>query len=393
MILRNCKLLSDLVEGYDNINADLVISGGQITEICPCGEHSEMGHDELDIQGKTVLPGFIDMHVHLTLSAGDTLVDSGKSPVQLALDGYKFALDSLRGGFTTLRDVGASSKVVIGIRDRINSGGLVGPNIYASGRIVSPTENGNDFFKGMYLEADSPGEMSGAVRKVMKDGADFIKLMGTGAIMNPGGEPGQSICFEDEFQAIVKAAKFKDTYVAVHCHGTDAIKTAIKAGCRTIEHASLMDDESIELLKQSESYIVPTLSAVTGLITNLPESSAHMKPKAEAVLKQTVEGVTKAYNNKLKMGFGTDQGITGLFHGENGLEFELRKNLIQMDNLEIIKQATIYSAEIMGIDHMLGSIKVGKVADLVVIDGDPLSDISVLRNGIHTVIKSGEVVK
>jgi len=380
------------VENYNNDIADLVVKDGIIQGIYPVGESGYLGTDVHDIKGAYVLPGFIDMHVHLTLSAGDTLLDSNKEPVQLTLDGYRFALDSLKNGFTTIRDVGAGNKVVIGIRDSINKGELIGPNIYASGRIVTPTESGNDFFKNMYLEVDSPDAMAGAVRQVMKDGADFIKLMGTGAMMNPGGVPGQAICFEEEFQAIVRAAEFKDTYVAVHCHGTEAIKTAIRAGCRTIEHASMMDDEAIEMLMTSKSYIVPTLSAVNTLLSDLPESSIHMRAKAEACLNQTIEGVSKAYKKGIKMGYGTDQGITGLYHGDNGLEFELRKKLIKMDTLEIIKQATINSAEIMGIDDKVGSIAVGKMADLVVLEGNPLNDITVLRQGVKQVIKSGTIV-
>ncbi|MTI70680.1 MAG: amidohydrolase family protein [Firmicutes bacterium] len=393
MILRNCSLLSELVEGYTHTSADILIEGGEIKGIYPCGELKTENNCEMDMNNQYVLPGLFDMHVHLTLSAEDTLIDSNKTPIQLALDGYKFALDSLKRGFTTLRDVGASNRAVIGIRDSINNNKLIGPNIFASGRIITPTESGNEFFKGMYLEVDKPDDMVGAVRNVIKDGADFIKLMGTGAIMNPGGVPGQTICFDEEYKAIVKAAEFKNTYVAVHCHGTEAIKSAIKAGCRTIEHASIMDDEAIEMLENSETYIVPTLSAVTTLLRDLPLSSKHMKAKAEAILNKTLEGVTKAYKKRLKIGFGTDQGVTGLYHGDNGKEFELRQQLTNMDNIDLIKQATINSAEIMGVDERLGSIKVGKIADLISVEGNPLKDISVLRNGVTNVIKTGVLVK
>jgi len=404
MIIKNCKMIQELTEGSHEPLVNLVLEGDRISKIISV-ENIEPSEDinkevatdtedqVIDAGGRYVLPGFIDMHVHLTLSAGDTLGDSIKTPVQLTVDGYKFALDSLKRGFTTIRDVGAGHKVIIGIRDGINAGKLVGPDILASGRIITPTESGNDFFKGMYLEVDTPEEMAGAVRTVMKDGADFVKLMGTGAIMNPGGEPGQSICFDEEFNAIVRAATFKNTYVAVHCHGTEAMKSAIRAGCRTIEHASIMDDEVIDLLKEEKSFIVPTLSVVYALLKDLPESSAHMRPKTEAIIQKNIVGVKKAYKAGLKIGFGTDQGVTGLFHGDNGWEFELRKEHYEMDNIDIILQATKHSAEILGIDDKIGTIKAGKIADLVIVDGDPLKDISVLRNGIHQVIKSGQLVK
>ena len=129
------------------------------------------------------------MHIHLSLSGGGTLIDNAKTPVQQALDAVKFAQDSLMAGFTTLRDVGSYFNVAVELRDAINAGKIVGPNIIASGKIVTPTENGNDFFAGLYNEADGPDEIRKAVREEMKNGADFIKIMGTGAVMNPGGEP------------------------------------------------------------------------------------------------------------------------------------------------------------------------------------------------------------
>ncbi len=393
LLIKNCKLVKDLVEGYDGEMADILVKGSEIVDIQPCGCVEIEGVNVVDMEGKYVLPGLFDLHIHLALSAGDTMIDSAKAPIQQALDGYKFALDSLYAGFTTLRDVGAAYKVAIEIRDSINSGKLVGPNIYASGRIITPTENGNDFFKGMYLEADKAEDMMGAVRACMKDGADFIKLMGTGAVMNPGGQPGQTICSDEEYEAIARAAEFKNTYVSVHCHGTEAMKSAIKAGIRTIEHASMMDDEVIDLLVDSNSYIVPTLSAIVGLTRDLPESSAFMKEKAENTLQSVIAGVTKAYQKGLRIGFGTDQGITGLYHGDNGEEFELRKELINMKEIDILKQATIDSATIIGVEEKLGSIKVGKIADLIAVERNPLEDITVMHNGVCKVIKSGVVIK
>lgn len=393
LIIKNCTLVRELVEGYDLGKADICIEGDRIVDVRPCGKTENGEAEVVDMAGKYVLPGLFDMHVHLVLSAGDTLVDSWKSPVRQALDGYQFARDSLMAGFTTLRDVGAGHKVAIEIRDSINSGKLTGPNIYACGRIITPTENGNDFFKGMYMEVDSPEGMMKAVRQSMKDGADFIKLMGTGAMMNPGGEPGQTICRDEEYEAIAKAAAFKDTYVAVHCHGTNAMKSAIRAGIRTIEHASVMDEEVVGMLKGSETFVVPTLSATMTLMEELPESSEFMRKKAQKVLESVVNGVSMAYREGLTIGFGTDQGITGLRHGDNGREFELRKELLGMKTVDILKQATIDSARIMGVDDLLGSIKKGKHADLIAVEGNPLEDISIMRNGVCSVVKSGKLVK
>ena len=277
-------------------------------------------------------------------------------------------------GFTTLRDVGSYFNVAVELRDAINAGKIVGPNIIASGKIVTPTENGNDFFAGLYNEADGPDEIRKAVREEMKNGADFIKIMGTGAV--------------------VEAAKFKDTYVATHCHGTRAIKNSILAGVHTIEHASILDDEAIEMLKGNENtYIIPTLNIISGLVESVPESSTFMMAKAKRILECIKVGIRKAYDAGLLLGFGTDQGATPLKHGENGDEFALRKEFWDMKEIDIIKQATINSAIIAGRDKDYGTIKAGKVADIVGVEGNPLEDISRLRNHVEVVVKSGSVVK
>lgn len=392
LVLRNCRLIKGLVEDFNEEMADIVIEDDKIVNILPCNNLLHQESQVLDMEGKFVLPGLMDIHVHLTLSAGDVMVDCAKSKIKQALDGLKFAQDTLEAGFTTIRDVGASNKVAIEIRDSINSNMLIGPNIIACGRIITPTENGNDFFKGLYLETDKPDDMIKSVRQCMKEGADFIKLMGSGSVMNPGGIPGQTICTEEEYESIVKAATFKNTYVAVHCHGTEAMKSAIRAGVRTIEHASLLDDECIELLEKSNSFIVPTLSAAEALMSSLPESSIFMKEKAEAVKKGIVDGVKKAYEKGLIIGLGTDQGITGLYHGDNARELELRKEWLGMEEIDIIKQATINNAIIMNKEDELGTIKVGKIADIIAVEGNPLMDISVIRNNVVKVIKSGKII-
>lgn len=394
LLLKNCRVLPELTEEYQGTSCDVLIEGEKIKAIYACGECPEEAEDVIDLNGKYLLPGFFDLHVHLTLSGGDTLIDNAKTAVQQALDAAKFARDSLLAGFTTLRDVGSSYNVAVDLRNSVNEGKLAGPNIYASGKIVTATEVGNDFFEGLYSEADGESEIWKAVRQEMKAGADFIKIMGTGAVMNPGGEPGQPIYTLDELKAVVSAAAFKDTYVATHCHGTRAIKNSIIAGVRTIEHASILDDEAIEMLKGNEkSYIVPTLKIIWGLADSVPESSVFMKAKAKHVLECIRVGIRKAYDAGLVLGFGTDTGAVPLIHGENGDEFMLRKEFWGMDEIDIIRQATINSAVIIGKDKEYGTVKAGKYADLVIVDGNPVKDISVLRKNIDTVIKSGVIVR
>ncbi|MSA00629.1 amidohydrolase family protein [Lactonifactor sp. BIOML-A3] len=393
LVLKNCNFLGELVEGYENATGDILIDGDRIKSIAPCGTDWEDA-ETVDMAGKYVLPGLFDLHIHLTLSGGETLVDNAKSPVQQALDAVKFANDTLMAGFTTVRDVGSSHNVAIELRNAINAGNFPGPNIIASGKIVTPTECGNDFFAGLYNEADGRDAIWKSVREEMKAGADFIKIMGTGAVMNPGGAPGQPIYTLDELRAVVEAARFKDTYVATHCHGTQAIKNSIIAGVRTIEHASILDDEAIEMLKDNDTtYIVPTLNILHGLADSVPETSIFMKSKAQKVLESLRVGVRKAYEAGLTIGFGTDQGGTPLTHGENADEFILRKDFWDMDEMDIIKQATIDSARIVYKDQDYGTLKEGKVADIITLDKNPLEDISAFKYNLVNVIKSGVVVK
>lgn len=390
--LKNCKVIPELTEGFSGKEADVLIEGDRIKEIMSCGANVQ-ANQVMDLKGKYLLPGFFDMHVHFSLSGGDTLIDNAKTPVQQAYDAVKFAQDSLKAGFTTIRDVGSYDNVAIELRNAINAGNFVGPTIYAAGRIVITTEAGNSFFSGLYNEADGPQEMWKAVRQEMQAGADYIKILGTGAVMHPHGEPGQPIFTYEELKAVVDAAKFKDTYVASHCHGVRAIKESIRAGVRTIEHASFLDDEAIEMLKgNTDTYVVPTLKIISGLVESVPASSTFMVAKAQHVLDELKVNMRKAYDAGLVLGFGTDTGAVPLPHGANGDEFVLRKEFWDMDEVDIIKQATINSAVIMGVDADYGSIKAGKYADLVIVDGDPTKDISVLTKNIDGVIKFGKPV-
>ncbi|SHF05504.1 metal-dependent hydrolase family protein [Lactonifactor longoviformis] len=395
LILKNCNFITDLVEGFGEAAGDILVDQDRIKTIAPCGTlQANEGDQVLDMQGQYVLPGLFDLHIHLTLSGGETLVDNAKSPIQQALDAVKYAADTLMAGFTTVRDVGSSYNVAVELRNAIQAGNFYGPNIIACGRIVTATECGNDYFQGMYAEADGKTEIWKAVREEMKRGADFIKIMGTGAVMNPGGEPGQPIYTLDELKAVVEAAAFKDTYVATHCHGTQAIKNSILAGVRTIEHATILDDEAIEMLKDSTtSYIVPTLTSLYALADSVPDTSIFMKAKAQKILGCLKEGLRKAYEAGLVIGFGTDQGGVPLVHGENADEFALRRDFWGMKELDIIKQATINSAKIVRVEQDYGTLKSGKVADIIAVSKNPLEDISAFRNNLTTVVKSGCVVK
>ena len=389
LLLKNACFIPELTQNFI-LEGDLLIKGNKISKI---GKNIVVDENEcitIDLLGKFLLPGFIDLHLHLTLSGYDVLQDNFKNSHFMALEAYSFAIKTLNAGFTTIRDVGSNYRIANSIRDSINQGILRGPNIISSGKILTPTESGNDYFPNMYVECDGVKEMTLATRKEIKYGADFIKLMGSGAIMNPGGDPSALICTDNEILSVVETAKFKNKYVAMHAHGTEAIKQAINCNVRTIEHASFIDEEGInKLLQKKDIFIIPTFVAFSDVLDLNLEKMTPVEEKTLQCFDLFKKSIKKAYDSGIFMGFGTDQGVDLVFHGDNGNEFIYRKEWINMKNIDILKQATINNAIISKLDHEIGDLKIDKLADLVILDGNPLEDISVCKNNIFMVIKNG----
>lgn len=390
MLLRNCRLLPELSGGYGG-EADVLVREGRLALISRPGASAENG-GAVDLGGRTVLPGFIDLHVHLAISGSDLLVDNAKPLPYRTLESYKFALDTLRAGFTTVRDVGDVNHIVVALRNMLREKRLPGPRILTSAKIITPSELGNDYFMGMYSEANGPAAVRHAAREEFKAGADFMKIMVSGAISNPGGEPGLTICEEDELKELVRIARSRHSYVAAHCHSLDSIRLCLNSGVRTIEHATLLDGALIDRLKASETFLVPTMTGMMKLARTAHGFSGHMREKSRALMRDCLSSLTAAYQAGLTLGFGTDSGTTDNFHGENGDEFLYRSEQIRMKPLDILLQATVHSAKIAGIGEETGSIEPGKCADLVVVNGNPLEDVSLLKNGLYLVIREGEII-
>ncbi len=390
MVIKNAKFVKELTKG--NLEqGDILIKDGKILEVSENIQCDD--NDIIDANGKYVLPGFIDLHVHLNLSGGDVLYDNFKDDYFMCMESYKFALDSLNAGFTTIRDVGSNNSMVNGIRDAINNVGLVGPNIISSGKILSPTENGNQYFVKMYTECDGKETIIKAVREELQKGSDFIKVMASGAVMNPGGNPGSPLYSDEELITMVETAKIKGKYVAAHAHSAEAIKQCFRCGVRTIEHSSMVDEDGIKMALESDTtFLVPTVTAFSGLHSK-NEGAEFMNEKSRKYKEKFRDCITNAYKSGVMMGFATDQGITETFHGKNGNEFVYRSEVVGMTNEDILKQATVYSAKIAGIENEVGLVEEGLNADLVILDGNPLENIKVCRDNIHQVIKGGVVCK
>lgn len=388
MLLRNCTLIPELSGGIDFRNADIELENGKIKAVLKSGGMNNYPGEEMDLKGKTVLPGFIDLHVHLGNSAGRVLDDNIRPMGTQVLDALKYAQDTLKAGFTTIRDAGSPYGLAIALREAINDGKFIGPDIIACGKVLTPTEIGNDFYQGLYAECNGYADALAKTREEFKAGADYIKVMGSGAFMNPGGDPGMPIALDEELRAMVQTASMRNSYVAIHAHGKEAIRQAIRCGVRCIEHGSLVDEAGIEELKAGGSFLVPTVIAMFTWDNETRDNPKEWS-KIEPLLKNIETSYKAAYTTGLKLGFGTDMGVPDCFHGENGKEFIMRHEIIGMKPLDILLQATKHSAEIAMIDNKKGTIEAGKDADLVVVGGDPLENIYSVVDSIYCVIKKG----
>ena len=346
LVLKNARLIPELTENFDEKYADVVINGELIQEIKPANSVSIPEAQVIDLEGKTLMPGLIEGHLHLDLCGKNTFEENVESDSYRIMRCLRLAQDNLKKGYTTVRDVGDRNNITIGLAKAVNEGMIMGPDILTSGIIISPTEMGNEFFGTMYTEADSPAEFTKAVRRQYQLGADWIKIMGTGAVMNPGGEPGMPIIYEEELQAACRAADYVGLPVAVHCHGTEAIKMCIRCGVRTVEHSSIMDDECIEMYKKSDrSFPMPTMSPMINFLEFPEGKPKHYIEKAERLTDTLIKGVRAYKENNIKIGWATDAGVYEGSHGNGIYEFRARVNLAGFTPLETLIQATKNNAE------------------------------------------------
>ena len=357
----------------------------------------------LDLRGYTLMPGLMDMHVHF----GQEYQSKSERPIKVeretsAIMASKHALTTLKAGFTTVRQVGDSGLVAISLRNLINSGQIIGPRIFTSGKSIATTgghadpTNGKDSDSYDYPVAEDgvingPYDAYTAVRQRYKDGADGIKLTVTGGVLSVAKSGDNPQFTEEEVEAVVKAAKDYGMWVAVHAHGAEGMKRAVIAGVDSVEHGTFMTNEIMDLMINRGTYYVPTISAgefvaEKAKIDNyFPEI---IRPKAASVGPQIGDTFNKAYKRGVKIAFGTDAGVQP--HGTNWKEFVYMVKF-GMPPMETIQSATISTAKMLDIDSTLGSIEVGKIADLIAVNGDPIQDIKVMEK-ISFVMKEGKVI-
>lgn len=400
----HCGKLIDAISNSELTAKTIIVEGNKIAEVKD-GYATPGAADQLiDLKTKTVMPGLMDMHVHLeTQTKKNAVADRLSTEAQdIAFASVNYAYVTLMAGFTTVRDLGGSG-VNISLRNAINNGTTIGPRIYTAGKAIATTGGHADPTNGLKRSfGGDPGPMEGvvngvddcvkAVRQRYKDGADLIKITATGGVLSQAKDGSGAQFTEEEIRAIVTTAKDYGFKVAAHAHGAEGMKRAIRGGVNSIEHGTFMDDECIELFKKYGTWLVPTIIAgkSTADSAKIPGYySAIVTPKALSTGPKIQATFTKAYKAGVKIAFGTDAGV--FMHGKNYLEFQYMTEG-GMPAMEAIQSATIKAATLLGVENTLGSIQKDKLADIIAVDGDPLKDISVMGKVVF-VMKDGKVFK
>ncbi|MGI4719555.1 MAG: amidohydrolase family protein [Janthinobacterium lividum] len=402
----DCGRLLDVKSGTWRERVSIVVENGVVKSVGPMTQ----APGNVDLSRHACLPGLIDMHVHLT-SETQPVVDSYRDrltsdPQDLAYRSVKYAQRTLMAGFTTVRDLGASDGLNVSLKRAIAAGEIPGPRMFTAGKSIAttgghadPTNNLSHFLSEKVGTPgpeegviDSPEEGRQAVRQRYKEGADLIKITATGGVLSQAANGQNSQYTEDELKAIVNTAKDYGFRVAAHAHGAEGMKRALRAGVDSIEHGTLMDDETVALFKKTGHWYVPTISAgryvadkakIAGYYSDL------VRPKAAAIGPQLQATFARAHKAGVKIAFGTDAGVFP--HGENAKEFGYMVEA-GMTPIEAIRAATVHAAALLDQPGRLGSVEPGYAADIVAVEGDPLRDVKLLEQ-VKFVMKDGVVYK
>ena len=360
-LLKNCRLIPELSNGCHLSLADLFMEDGKIIRIAEAGSLTE--YDKaVDCGGKTLLPGLFDLHTHMNWAyhKGEIRLDDFKILIQ-SCQSAKLFLDN---GITTIRDMGSPRRVAVAVRSAVQAGICVGPRILTGGLIISPVLRPSEADPYNFLRyASGCDEITRTVREEIGGGCDYVKLY--------------TPILPEELEAAVRVSNLYQKPVAVHAHDLDSIQLCIESGVKTIEHGSYIDSTCIERLKDEACYLVPTLSVLSPEIAT-PGYTPEMKRQLlQPLLEANEQNIGAAYRAGLCLGFGTDTPIEELDR-HPGMEFRMRKEHCGMSNIDLLLQATKYSAKIAGLSDVTGEIKEGLCADLILVDGRPDEDISVM---------------
>lgn len=382
----------------------IVVEGDKIVSVSSGFQSGGSSDHTIDLKNSTVMPGLMDMHVHIEGETSPTRYVDGfrDNEADIAYKAIPLAEKTLMAGFTTVRDLGGSG-VNIALRNAIAAGRVNGPRIYTAGKSIAPTGGHADPTNGVKRELmgdpgpdrgviNGPYDARKAVRQAVKYGSDVIKVTATGGVLSVARDGSAPQFQQDELDAIVETATDFGIHVAAHAHGDEGMQRAVKAGVHSIEHGTMMSSETMELMKEKGTWYVPTITAgmTAAQLAEVPGYYPEVvAEKARRIGAQIQDTFGKAYKSGVKIAFGTDAGVYP--HGDNYREFVYMVEA-GMPSLEAIQSATITNAIFMNIEDKLGSIEGGKIADIIAVDGDPEKDISVMKNVVF-VMKEGKVYK
>ena len=389
MILNNCRLIPELSGGVETFCGSVEIQDGKILSVsAKAGDAAGF-----DCGGGTLIPGLIDAHTHVTILGG---VGEGKEqdPQAVLVEALACASRFLDYGFTTIRDCGSIHRAGHYVREAVKRGIISGPRIISAGRQISTSADTpkSCISRASINFADGEADTRRAVREECVNLADFIKIYASGSAYLPTGVPKHPIMDYDEICGAVNAARSCGVYVAAHCHADSAIRSCIRAGVKTIEHATYLGSETLKLLMDTpDCALVPTFSAMYVSQTD-PELKAFWEARLAPMLESCRANIRAAYEAGALMGFGTDSNAL-MTQYKLGIEFKMRRELVGMSPIDILMQATVINAAILGLSERIGQIKPGLVADFVLLERDPREDFSVLYSAPQHVWKSGKMIK
>lgn len=353
----------------------------------------------VELAGAYLLPGFFDCHVHICVNTHNpNVADSWGTalPGTIAIYAAQSARRLLMAGFTTARDVGGWDYHEIAVREAIRAGWIEGPRLYCAGRILTITSSSTSYWRGMYEEADGPEAVRKAARQQLAKGADFIKLLATGAVTSTAYENPRAVQYRaEEIRAAVEIAEDNFTYVAAHAHAPAGIRHAVESGCRSVEHTVFGDETVYRLMAERGTYLVPTVCITQAMFKQSEFAAhvpAHIRQRYREIHETHVANIALARRLGVRIAMGSDAGTPGNHCGDNMQEIEVMVREAGFSPLEAIQSATISAASMMGVGDNLGTLEPGKLADIIAVKENPLDDVRAMRS-VNFVMKEGRVAK